>query len=70
MDEQIGIVRRCVRCQRWESIDNYGPNAKVCQPCMAGQARVGKRSQIRTLRITPAGRELLAQWRAEETTAA
>lgn len=70
MDEQIGIMRRCGRCKRWEIIDSYDGLAKLCQPCMMGRRKVGKASQIRTLVITPAGRELLNKWRAEETPAA
>lgn len=32
-DELIGIVRRCLCCNQWHSIDNYPPRSKVCNRC-------------------------------------
>lgn len=66
--EVVGVFRRCVRCQRYESIDNFQAQAKVCKPCMSyHQARLGNAgSRNRTIAITESGRELLRQWRDEE----
>jgi hypothetical protein len=72
-DEQIAIVRKCVRCKRYESIDNFMPLAKVCRPCMDHHWRGGRigntGSRNRSIVITESGRELLRQWREEESAA-
>lgn len=70
---EIAILRRCVRCKRYESIDNFGEFAKVCQPCMyyhIGGGRIGRGGIPRNIAITESGRRLLAQWRREEMGAA
>jgi hypothetical protein len=69
MSGEIAILRRCVRCQRYESIDNYSPNAKVCRPCMAwsnGRRLGNLGSRNRSIRITKLGKEDLERWRAED----
>lgn len=69
MNEQIAILRRCVRCQRYESIDSFEELGKVCKPCMRwrGESRVGNGGvRMRAIAITESGRELLRQWREEE----
>jgi hypothetical protein len=67
--DDIAIVRKCDRCNRWDSIDNF--DAKVCGRCVERRGRGvrGPASHIsvsRGIRITNAGRELLQQWREEE----
>ena len=63
----IAILRKCVRCKQYESVDNFAPLSKLCKPCMrAGTGRLGVRGQSRCIVLTESGRELLRQWREDE----
>lgn len=61
MDELIAIVRECVRCKQWLSIDEYVPHGKICKRCFKTHPHGGTTSTgiIRGLVVTEKGREAI-----------
>jgi len=66
MTEAIAILRRCRRCNVYQSIDGFTELGKVCRRCIKGKTPSGSLGIIRGLVITDSGRELLEEWRAAE----
>lgn len=65
-DLEVIYVRRCTRCRVTKPAGKFGQNKSVCSTC---SGRSGG-THCRSITITPAGRELLAQWHNDEAAAA
>lgn len=75
MSGQIAILRQCVRCLHHLSIDDFLPNAHMCQTCVNsghdGKGRPTTRLALtRGMVITDKGKQALADMAAEEAAAA
>ena len=71
----LAILRRCVRCRAWRSIEDFAharhSKRQLCVTCVLyGPHRTKPRYLVRSITITPLGKADLARWRKEEAAVA
>jgi hypothetical protein len=63
--QEIGIVRRCRRCDRWQSIEHFDELGKLCKACCSHKGTANRRiAHMRGIVLTPKARAYLNEGRS------
>jgi hypothetical protein len=66
-EPDVAILRKCVRCSQWITIDNFQGTGHMCRPCLLGRVYIGNAGSIsRTIVMTDKGRAKVAELLSEQ----